>query len=182
MEGSLSNPLIVYTQPRLLLVILFAVLVFFDYKMFLLFTKLLFTVIQKPPATLGILATITLVLVLLLSLAVMMAAMTIFCLFRIISPGTLSVAPDGITTKRGARMRHYEWRLVTNVRVDSGGRGSRWVVFDYPREDRPTGSFWRLNSKLGGASVGLGGWWNASCEEIADTISEARKKWYKGAD
>jgi hypothetical protein len=181
MDGNLSNPPIVYTQPRIWLVILFAGMAYFDYKMTPLFTKLLFAVIQRPPATVGLLATITLVLVVLLSLVVLIAAITFFCLLRIISPGTLSLSPDGITTKRGARMRHYEWRLVTNVRVDSGGRGSRWVVFDYPQEDTPTDWFWRLNSKLGGASVGLGGWWNASCEEIADTISEARKKWYKGA-
>jgi hypothetical protein len=131
---------------------------------------------------LGLLASIGLILLMFLVLIVLIASLTVFSALRIISPGTLSLSPDGIIWKVGARVRQYDWRLVTNVRVQSSARGGAWIVFDYPDEDTPTGWLWRLNRRLGGTSVALGGWWDASCGEIVDTMQEARKKWYKGTD
>ncbi len=177
MQGSFSDPPIVFTQPRFFMLAIFLIAGFFNYELAVLLPGFVQKLVQKPTSPYGVDLSLLPIAMLLLLVVFTTVYLAVLGLRRFIAPATLSLGPDGMTLKIDGRVRHFEWRGISNVRRTRPGRWGGIIVFDYPRTDAPGGWLRRLDKRMGGSDFNLGGYWDTGNFEVIETIREAREKW-----
>jgi hypothetical protein len=101
--------------------------------------------------------------------------------WRLIRPGIVIAAPEGITWRSTFRTSHWQWSDLQSIRPYSpaGLSISKHLGFDF------TDSYYARNKRLRrrtvkaitGVEGSLGGGWELSAADLADLLNKARIKW-----
>jgi hypothetical protein len=168
---------IVYTQPRIWLLLLVLVVGGLDYKLLPLFAETAFAATRLPPQPPGISILLLFLALAVILLTALLVLLTVFGVMRLISPAVLSISKDGVTFQAGARLRRYDWQSITNLRLESFGRGAQAIYFDYP-SDTSAGWLLRLIRREDGPTISLGGNWDADNGDVMDALNAAQGEWF----